>query len=271
MKALLITIITALALTLGACSPAQPTITQPTTYQQVQPTAAQQCEEDMPCWKCDTMGNKICGVDAPDSMRSTPKPKAKPATTAKAVAAPAAPSIDTINAQLAVESAQFAQSPYIPADNQQTVVYVSLTAYSRTDNNTLYSVQSIVDPTLWHTYSITPTPTQAPATDTIQQPTQAPAVAAPAQQPTAAPKTAAQPAPVAPAPKPQPKAVQPAPAPKPVTVYTPLPKPAKLTTATNGAGACMEEQARMVQYNEAHPENPATRDQREKFCPDWWK
>lgn len=40
---------------MGAC--AQPTVTvnYPT------PTVNEQCEEDMPCWDCETMGNLICG------------------------------------------------------------------------------------------------------------------------------------------------------------------------------------------------------------------
>ena len=38
-----------------------------------QPTAAQ-CEEDMPCWDCATMGNKICGpTKAPVATTTAPK------------------------------------------------------------------------------------------------------------------------------------------------------------------------------------------------------
>lgn len=39
--------------------------TPPTTYKE--PTPHQQrlaCQEDEPCWDCETMGNKVCGVTA---------------------------------------------------------------------------------------------------------------------------------------------------------------------------------------------------------------
>ena len=33
-----------------------------TDYGNPGPQHPQRCEEDMPCWNCNTMGNKICGT-----------------------------------------------------------------------------------------------------------------------------------------------------------------------------------------------------------------
>ena len=63
-------ILTALAIVLGvsACysttpvpvhSPASVELTDPTL-----PATTPVCEEDMPCWDCSTMGNKVCSLDA---------------------------------------------------------------------------------------------------------------------------------------------------------------------------------------------------------------
>jgi len=57
-----------------------PTVTEPTPTPTPTPTETEPpCEEDQPCWDCETMGNKKCGPDKPDK----PKPPAKPEQPAK--------------------------------------------------------------------------------------------------------------------------------------------------------------------------------------------
>lgn len=44
-----------LTLAVGCASPARVQV----------PTSTTSCQEDMPCWDCTSMGNRICGPDAP--------------------------------------------------------------------------------------------------------------------------------------------------------------------------------------------------------------
>jgi hypothetical protein len=53
MKKIIAAVAIASALVLGGCSHSS------------EPQNAQRCEEDQPCWDCDTMGNGICGEDLP--------------------------------------------------------------------------------------------------------------------------------------------------------------------------------------------------------------
>lgn len=59
----------AAALLLMGCAAPEPTIkgvepaTTPTIPAHAEP-ALPECQEDMPCWECKTMGNKVCGATA---------------------------------------------------------------------------------------------------------------------------------------------------------------------------------------------------------------
>lgn len=56
MKKIVLAVALASALVIGGCS------------QSTAPKAAEKCEEDQPCWDCDTMGNGVCGEDLPTGV-----------------------------------------------------------------------------------------------------------------------------------------------------------------------------------------------------------
>ena len=56
MKEKVLAVALASALVIGGCS------------QSTAPKAAEKCEEDQPCWDCNTMGNGVCGKDLPQGV-----------------------------------------------------------------------------------------------------------------------------------------------------------------------------------------------------------
>ena len=255
-----------LILSLTGCTQAQPTTYTPTQVATSQPTQAQ-CEEDMPCWDCHTMGNKLCGPQAP--VKATPEPpKANEVVVTQADLQAIETTLDTapalsIAAQLELESIVFAGTPYIPMDEYTTVTYTGTSPYDLTDGDVLWSVQSNVSPTVWHTYHVILTP--APETivylpTTAPQATQAVAPApAPAPQPTTAPAVAPQPTQEAPEPLPT---VTPAPQP---TEPEPTQAPTQ-PTVTNDPGACMGWHSKMEAWNAAHPDDQLTAADMGRIC-----
>lgn len=53
-----------LSFSLAGCA----TVTSQPTTDHVQSQTVNQCEEDQPCWDCETMGNKICGTQSVDTV-----------------------------------------------------------------------------------------------------------------------------------------------------------------------------------------------------------
>ena len=126
--------------------------TRPTTQASTQPstqastTQVKECQEDDPCWDCKTMGNKVCG---PATVSPSPAPPAPAPAPLKA-----APEAPEATALLTEEAARFNHYEYIPRDEYTTVTYLGRTAYDRTNGDDIYSVRSVVDPSLWHSYRI---------------------------------------------------------------------------------------------------------------------
>lgn len=148
-------------LMLTGCAQAQPTTPAPTHTASTQPTQTQ-CEEDMPCWDCKTMGNKLCGPQTPP-LKATPEPpKAHETVVTQTDLQAMEITLNTatnlpIATQLELESIVFAGTPYLPMDELSTVTYTGTSPYDLTDNTTLWSVQSVANPTMWHTYHVTHT------------------------------------------------------------------------------------------------------------------
>lgn len=76
------------------------------------------CEEDMPCWDCEAMGNGECGGDESLSQIS-----------------------DT-----------YEESPKVVSDGP-TLTFMGYTSTDQTNNRDTWSVQSEIDPTIWYTYT----------------------------------------------------------------------------------------------------------------------
>lgn len=142
-------------------------------------TASPVCEEDMPCWDCATMGNRMCGPQTPALTAPAVEASAVPVELPVIVEAPivevapvapapveiepvvdVAPVIDYTAERLAEESAKFNNYNYIPTDELCTVTYLGTSTQDLTDGDTVWSVQSEVDPTLWHSYDVVLTPTK---------------------------------------------------------------------------------------------------------------
>lgn len=261
---------------LAGCAQVQPTNTPapaPTQYTQ---TAEVQCEEDMPCWDCETMGNHDCaslpetGV-MPEVLPEVAKlydvvpvsTQEAPETVQDVPAVETAPAL-TITAQLELEAARFASWEYIPTDEYCTVIYRGTSPHDLTNGVELWSVQSEVDPTVWHTYHVTLTvpPTQAP------QPTQ--------EAPEAVVITYTTPQPVTAAPQPVPtvtaapqRTQEPTPAPQPTQEAPQQEAPqqeAQEDVPAYSPGACKGWQLRMEEWNAAHPDDQLTPADMGRIC-----